>query len=94
MAENDSSKFIDLSTQPLPFSAEAEQSVLGSILIDPASILQVGDILKAEYFYIPQHKAIYLTMSEMFEFNNAIDFITLLERLKSNGTYDEAGGKT
>lgn len=91
MAENE--RFTDLSAEPLPFSTEAEQSVLGSILIDPSSILQVGDILKPEYFYIPQHKAIYLAMSEMFEFNNAIDFITLLERLRASGTYDEAGGK-
>lgn len=90
----DYSQYVDLSTQPLPFSAEAEQSVLGSILIDPSSILQIADILKAEYFYIPQHKSVYLAMTEMFEYNNAIDFVTLLERLKSNGTYDEAGGKT
>lgn len=92
MAENE--RLTELGTQPLPFSTEAEQSVLGSILIDPASILQIGDILKPEHFYIPQHKAIFLAMSEMFEFNNAIDFITLLERLRADGTYDEAGGKT
>lgn len=92
MADNE--RYNELSAQPLPFSTEAEQSVLGSILIDPESILQVGDILKADYFYIPQHRAIFLAMTEMFEFNNAIDFVTLLERLKINGTYDEAGGKT
>ncbi len=89
----DNQPYMDLSATPLPFSTEAEQSVLGAILIDPPAILQVADVLKAEYFYIPQHKAIYEAMTEMFEFNNAIDFVTLLERLKGDGTYDEAGGK-
>lgn len=91
MADND--RFIDFEGQALPFSTEAEQSVLGAILIDPPSILMVGDILKPEYFYIPQHKAIYSALANMFELNMSIDFITLLERLKSMGTYDEAGGK-
>ena len=90
----DSRDYIDIAAQPLPFSNEAEQSVLGSILVDPASILQIADTLKADHFYIPQHKAIFLAMTEMFEFNNAIDFVTLLEKLKSDSVYDEAGGKT
>ena len=89
----DDGRYTDLDGQALPFSAEAEQSVLGAILIDPPSILQVGDVLKTDFFYIPQHKAIYAALSNMFELNQTIDFVTLLERLKSMGTYDEAGGK-
>ena len=86
--------FIDFEGAALPFSTEAEQSVLGAVLIDPASINQVADILRPEYFYIPQHQAIFTTLLSMVELNRTIDFITLLERLKTMGVYDEAGGKS
>ena len=42
----------------LPFSAIAEQSLLGSILIDPASINMVADMLSSEDFYVEEHKQI------------------------------------
>lgn len=86
-------RLIDIGGQALPYSLEAEQSVLGAMLIDPKSISQTADILKPDYFYIPQHKEIYSELINMFELNLTIDFVTLLERLKSSGTYDEAGGK-
>ncbi len=86
--------FIDFEGAALPFSTEAEQSVLGAVLIDPASINQVADILQPEYFYIPQHQAIFTTLLSMVELNRTIDFITLLDRLKTMGVYDEAGGKS
>lgn len=86
--------FIDFEGASLPFSTEAEQSVLGAIIVDPSSINQVADILKAEYFYIPQHQAIYTTLQGMVELNDTIDFVTLLDRLKSMGVYEEAGGKS
>ncbi len=77
----------------LPYSVEAEQSVLGAILIDPNCLSEVAVSMNAEYFYIPQHKEIYKTMSSMYELSQTIDFVTLLEKLKNNGVYDEAGGK-
>lgn len=76
------------------YSVEAEQSVLGSILVDPECINLIAPQMKAEYFYIPQHREIYKTLSGMLEFGGkAIDFVSLLEQLKSNGVYDDAGGK-
>ena len=45
--------FIDFEGESLPFSTEAEQSVLGAILIDPGSILLVADTLKPYHFYVP-----------------------------------------
>ena len=78
----------------LPYSVEAEQSVLGAVLIDPNCINEIAPLLKVEYFYLPQHREIYKTLSGMLEFGDkAIDFVSLLEQLKSNGVYDEAGGK-
>ncbi len=77
----------------LPYSADAEQAVLGSMIIDPNCINEVAVSVRTEYFYIPQHKEIYAAISSMYELSQAIDFISLLERLKKEGVYDEAGGK-
>lgn len=77
----------------LPYSLEAEQSVLGSILIDPQCLYTVLEIVKAQYFYLPQHRAIFASMVSMFGQSSAIDVVTLLDELKAEGVYDEAGGK-
>lgn len=77
----------------VPYSVEAEQSVLGAMIVDPQSIAEVATMVKPEFFYIPQHKEIYNAIITMFEINEVIDFVSLLEKLKSNRTYDEAGGK-
>ena len=83
----------DLDGARLPFSVEAEQAGLGSIIIDPKCLNDVATSIKAEYFYIPQHREIYATLAEMYELSQTIDFISLLEKLKRDGVYDEAGGK-
>lgn len=83
----------DLEGGRMPFSVEAEQAVLGSLIIDPKSINEVASLMRPEYFHIPQHKSIYTAISSMYELSQAIDFVSLLERLKKDGVYDEAGGK-
>lgn len=83
----------DLDGGRQPYSAEAEQSVLGAILVDPKVLSDVAVQMKAEYFYIPQHREIYAALSSMYELNQTIDFVALLEKLKRDGVYDEAGGK-
>ena len=77
----------------LPYSIEAEQAVLGAILIDPKCLSEVAVGLSPEYFYLPQHKEIYSAIATMFELSQTVDFVSLLERLKRDGVYDEAGGK-
>ena len=92
--ENQINYIPDAENINLPYSVEAEQSVLGAVLIDPNCINEIAPLLKIEYFYLPQHKEIYKTLSSMLELGDkALDFVTLLEQLKSNGVYDEAGGK-
>ena len=83
----------NLDEHRLPYSPEAEQSLLGSILIDPKSIELVTGSVKPEYFYIPQHKEIFKALSNMFELSRTIDYVTLLEKLRDDNVYDEAGGK-
>ena len=87
------STFLGFGDENLPFSTEAEQSVIGAILIDPESILLVADTLKPYHFYVPQHKTIYEALTNMFELNRTIDFVTLLEWLKKKGVYEDVGGK-
>lgn len=77
----------------LPFSAIAEQSLLGSILIDPTSINQVADIISSEDFYLEEHKQIYLAMHALFLTNNQIDIVTLIDELVKKGIYSKSGGE-
>ena len=92
MAEN--LQFDALAGQQIPFSAEAEQSVLGCLLIDPDAMDIVNSILVPDHFYMPQHKAIFSAMLSMSTKGERIDPITVLEGLKSAGVYDDAGGKS
>ncbi len=79
----------------LPFSPEAEQSVLGAILLDSSCLARVAEILpRPEYFYQTNNGLIYSTMLEMFTVAQPVDFVTLLERLKGAPGFDEASGKT
>ena len=77
----------------LPFSMPAEQSLLGSILIDPAALNEVADLLNAEDFYLSEHKQIYLAMHELFLTNSEIDVVTLIDMLVVKGIYDKSGGE-
>ena len=77
----------------LPYSVEAEQSVLGSVLVDPKCLSDIAVSVKPDYFYIPQHREIYSAMASMYELSQTIDFVSLLEKLKKDGVYDDAGGK-
>nr|MCR5352791.1 replicative DNA helicase [Clostridiales bacterium] len=79
----------------MPFSMEAEQSVLGAIIIDPEILREVAASLRADDFYLEQHVRIYEAMRDIFVRSDVhLDAVTLLEELTKNGTYDEAGGKS
>ena len=78
----------------MPFSVEAEKSIIGSIIIEPSCLNLVQTMLKPEYFYIENHQKIYSALRRMYETNVPIDHVTLLERLKSEGVYDDVGGKS
>ena len=78
----------------MPFSLEAEQAVLGCILIEPSCISQVLIMIKPEYFYLPQHKAIFTVMQEIDTLGGKVDPLIVLERLKNDKVYDDATGKT
>lgn len=75
-----------------PQSVEAEQSVLGGILIDCRAINKVLELLTPDDFYREAHKKIFRGMIHLFEMGVPIDLITLTETLKGMDMLDEVGG--
>ncbi|MEF9983650.1 MAG: replicative DNA helicase [Oscillospiraceae bacterium] len=71
----------------LPYNLEAEQSVLGSVLIDPSCLPRVMEHLKPESFYRPQHKEIFSIYLQMFISSKSIDFITVLDEVKKESVF-------
>ena len=76
----------------LPLAVEAEQAVLGSLIINPDSFDKVGGFLAADDFYVEEHKHIYNTLFKMYSQSKTIDVVTLVNGLVEEGYRDEAGG--
>jgi len=75
-----------------PHSLEAEEAVLGSIMIDHEAILHVAAYLKVEHFYIVKHQWIYEAMQRLQARQSAIDLLTLQGEMQAMGRLDEIGG--
>ena len=76
----------------LPVSVEAEQALLGSILVNPEAFDKIGGMISAEDFYVAEHKHIYSALLKMYSQNKTIDVVTLVNALVEMGDRDEAGG--
>ena len=77
----------ELLTRQAPQSLEAEQAVLGSILIDSRCLTDVVGVVKPEDFYLRQNREIYEAIYTMFNFSQTIDPVTVLDKLRELGTY-------
>ena len=75
-----------------PHSVEAEQSVLGSILLDKEAMISVSETLVPEDFYKEAHKVIYESMLKLYNSQSEIDLITLTDELRDKGYLDDIGG--
>ncbi|MDP5039005.1 MAG: replicative DNA helicase [Candidatus Gracilibacteria bacterium] len=75
-----------------PHSIEAEQSVLGSLLIDKDGFLVISDMLLKDDFYDDKNSKIYEIMQELYSKNKPIDIITVKDRLQDRGFLEEIGG--
>ena len=75
-----------------PHSVEAEQSVLGSILLDKEAMISVSETLVPEDFYKEAHKVIYESMLKLYNNQSEIDLITLADELRDQGYLDDIGG--
>jgi len=77
----------------MPFSLDAEQSLLASIMIDPSCMDTVATLVSADDFYLSEHTEIFSVMQNMYLKSKNIDVVTLINELTVNGVYDEAGGR-
>jgi len=75
-----------------PSNIDAEQAVLGALLIDPAALPQVVSALAAEDFFRPSHQKIYRAVQDLFQRGEAIDNVTLTAELERNNELDAVGG--
>jgi replicative DNA helicase len=76
----------------LPNNLDAERSILGAILIDNNALNAAIEALKAEDFFLPQHRHVFNRMIALGESQQAIDLVTLTEELHRSGELEASGG--
>ena len=76
----------------MPHSLEAEQALLGCLLIDVKIQVEVAAFLAEEDFYAESHKYIFGAMESIIRDNKPVDFVTLTDYLEKNGELERAGG--
>ncbi len=76
----------------MPHSLEAEQALLGCLLLDTRIQIDVAAYLKEEDFYAESHKYIYHAMKEIIARNQPVDLVTLTDTLEKQGALEQAGG--
>ena len=79
----------ELLGKKIPYSSQAEQAVIGSMLIDPRCIAEVVKKLRAEEFYVRANRDVYETILAMFSYGQTVDPVTVIDQMKVRGVYDE-----
>ncbi|MDR0889269.1 MAG: replicative DNA helicase [Oscillospiraceae bacterium] len=79
----------DLLSRQAPHSLEAEQSVLGSMLIDSRCVSEVVGLVRPGDFYLQTNREIYETIYEMFSYSQVVDPVTVLDKMRERGVFDE-----
>lgn len=82
----------ELLNRTAPYNMEAEQAVLGSVLIDAESLAAAAEHLKSEDFYSESHKEIFSAILDIHTKGEPVDVVTLVEEIKNRGTLDKSGG--
>ena len=77
----------------LPQNIEAEEAVLGAILVNPEVITKVVETLKPESFYKPAHRYVYEAMLQLFNTNERIDLVSVSDVLSYNSKLEAVGGR-
>jgi len=78
--------------QIIPHSREAEEAVIGAVLINPEAYFDVAQFLRAEDFYIHRHRWIWEALDQLHKERSPIDFLTVSEELDQQGKLEEIGG--
>ncbi len=77
----------------IPQNIDAEEALLGAILINPACLTRVSDSLSAQSFYKPSHRNIYEAMMQLFNTGDNIDIVSVSDVLSYNGKLEVSGGR-
>lgn len=85
---------MDAPLRSLPQNIEAEQSVIGSMILDKNSIAAATEVLRSDDFYRENHKVIYSAIMQLFQKDIPVDMITLIEHLRSTEKLEGSGGIT
>lgn len=81
-----------LSSQQAPYSQEAEEALLGAVMINPESFLAVASFLRPDDFFILRHQYIWEALLAISERNDKIDYLVVQEELRANNRLNEVGG--
>lgn len=91
---NDEISSVSVDGLNLPYNAEAEQAVLGAVLLDSDCLTTVMEILPtADFFHLSNHKMIYQAMVDLFTVSKPVDFVTILEQLRHEKNFEEGNIK-
>lgn len=90
--QSDTTSSLNLGGKVPPFSMEAEQAVIGAMLLDKIAISKVTEIVSSDSFYNTRHEIIFRTIMELNEPNIGVDLVTLSDRLRRNNLLEEVGG--
>lgn len=87
---------IDLSSYTFgklpPQAVELEEAVLGACLVEQNAVALAIDLIKPEYFYVPNYQTIFEAITQLFKKNDPIDILTVSEKLKDLGKLEQVGG--
>ncbi|MEQ1849135.1 MAG: replicative DNA helicase [Candidatus Peribacteraceae bacterium] len=75
-----------------PHSTDAEQTVLGAVLMDPDAIVRVADLLTPEDFYDPTYREIYSAVQALYQSHQPVDIVTVASKLADNDKIQSVGG--
>lgn len=75
-----------------PQELEFEKSVLGALLLEKDAYSLISDILTPESFYDPRNQKVYSAISKLHVAQHPVDILTVVEQLRTDGTFDEVGG--
>src|ERR671929_2185844 len=87
-------RFDDASERLPPHNLEAEEAVLGSVLLDREVIGKVSGVLEARDFYRERNGHIYQAMLSLYDRHEPVDYLTLIDELDRTQRLDQAGGTT
>ncbi len=79
----------ELLGKKIPYSSQAEQAVIGSMLIDPRCIAEVVKKLRADEFYVRANRDVYETIVAMFSYGQTVDPVTVIDQMKVRGVYED-----